>query len=780
MTSTTEAPIPSLAALRDAHTELLRAVSKEGGAQAQRDKILAFLEAGAAAGRTIDAPADREAAQALLDYWKATLYTSTRDWLRKGEPGDKGDAPARLPPGLLAEFDEKSAVARADTAEQVVQAMSREDRQLAQRLLLQLVRIDPGSNRFLPAPATREELHSVGDAASVDRVLNALSQAGVVRIAPAANGGESVELASEALLGRWPRLSSWLEQRRRLREAARFWDKSRRKPGALLTGTALKDAAQFPNLDPLEREFVDASLRRSDMWYRGAFLVVGGMLLVAIGLLVLASILWSREQSARKKAEEAEKAAKKAEGDAERALARVKEEQDRAEEARRHQEAAEKREAQSRQNELATARFLAEAPWIAQQRSIERSNAENGWGLWAPGARLRVRFLGGTPALHMRVQQLADTWVEGTSIKFEWLPDNPAGALLAPPNLPAAGLGQLPLGRQWPEPSASALAGPCLPLICTALLLEDPGRSPLASDEAEIRISFDDNLGIWSYRGTDALFVPRSQATMNLGGVADMAPARFNHVVLWCFGLALGMVSELNNPDAVNNVDWKAYRVTYVNVVCESGGVTTPQGRREVEQQATRRLQPYPKERLPWYRDFNRSSVMMPPPWAIRPLRLEGVGQKLRTIPLLKGKSFELRGDVASLPPVDTKFVQKLYPPLLTRNAEPEAKGPLQARLTAFRQVHRFRFNVDSEAGPYVQIYLKFNPPVPSRVTIRNVEQPDREVGSLFINQKERWARYYLRPGGSYYLDIMSLDWQPNAESEVTISLTPWKAPEKN
>jgi Novel STAND NTPase 1 len=773
MTGTTEARIPSLAALRDAHAELVRAVSKEGGAQAQRDKILAFLEAGAAAGRAIDAPADREAAQALLDYWKATLYTSTRDTLRKGETGEVGDSAARLPPGLLAEFDEKSALAGVDTAEQAVQAMPREDRQLAQRLLLQLVRFDPLRDRFVPAPATREELRSAGDAVAVDRVLAALSQAGAVRTSPAAGGGESVELTSEALLGRWPRLSGWLEQRRRLRDAARFWDKSRRKPGAVLTGTALKDAAQFPNLDPLERDFVDASLRRSDMWYRGAFLVAGAMLLVTLGLLVLVAILWNKEQSARKAAESAEDATKKA-------LERVTEEQGFTKKALEQKEEAEKKEEQSRRNELATARYLAEAPWITQQRSIERSNAENGWGLWAPGAVLRVRFLGGSPDLRQRVRQLAEQWIAGTSIKFEWLPEGPAGALLEPPNPPPGGLTQLPLGRRWPEPSVSALAGPWLPIACTALLLEDPGRSPLASPEAEIRISFNDNLGVWSYRGTDAFFVPRSQATMNLGGLADATPARFNNVVLWCFGLALGMVSELNNPDAANSVDWETYRDTYVQVVSELAGLKTPEARKEVEQQATRRCQPFPKDKLPWYRKFNRSSVMMPPPWAIRPLRLEGIGQKMRTIPLRDGESLVLAGDVESLPPVDKSFVRNLYPPLVSRNAEPEVKGPHKVMLTAFRQVHRVRFVVDQEAGPYVQIYLQFNPPLPCRVTIRDVEHTDKEVGSLFINQKERWARYYLKPGGAYYLDIMSLDWQPQAKSEATISLSAWKAPEKD
>jgi Novel STAND NTPase 1 len=766
MTGTTEARIPSLAALRDAHAELVRAVSKEGGAQAQRDNILAFLEAGAAAGRAIDAPADREAAQALLDYWKATLYTSTRDTLRKGETGEVGDSAARLPPGLLAEFDEKSALAGVDTAEQAVQAMPREDRQLAQRLLLQLVRFDSFRDRFVPAPATREELRSAGDPAAVDRVLTALSQAGVVRTSPAAGGGESVELTSEALLGRWPRLAAWLEQRRRLRDAARFWDKSRRKPGALLTGTALKDAAQFPNLDPLERDFVDASLRRSGMWWRGAFLVAGAMLLVTLGLLVLVAILWNREQSARRAAEKAEEAAKNA-------LDQVTEEVG-------ARKAAEQKEEQSRLIELATARYLAEAPWITQQRSIERSNAENGWGLWAPGAVLRVRFLGGSAVLRERVQRLAEQWVAGTSIKFEWLPDGPADALLAPPNLPAAGLTQLPLGRRRPEAIGSALAGPWLPIACTALVLEDPGRSPLASPEAEIRISFNDNLGVWSYRGTDAFFVPRSQATMNLGGLADATPARFNNVVLWCFGLALGMVSELNNPDAANSMDWETYRDTYVQVVSELAGLKTPEARKEVEQQATRRCQPFPKDKLPWYRKFDRSSVMLPPPWAIRPLRLEGIGQKMRTIPLRDGGSLVLAGDVESLPQVDTGFVRKLYPPLVNRSAEPEVKGPHKVMLTAFRQVHRFRFVVDQEAGPYVQIYLQFNPPLPCRVTIRDVEHTDKEVGSLFINQNERWARYYLKPGGSYYLDIMSLDWQPKAKSEATISLSAWKAPEKD
>lgn len=59
--------------------------------------------------------------------------------------------------------------------------------------------------------------------------------------------------------------------------------------------------------------------------------------------------------------------------------------------------------------------------------------------------------------------------------------------------------------------------------------------------KSDIRISFREELGAWSYIGTDALFIPKHEATMNLGWL-DSA------VVLHEFGHMLGLLHEHQNP----------------------------------------------------------------------------------------------------------------------------------------------------------------------------------------------------------------------------------------
>lgn len=59
--------------------------------------------------------------------------------------------------------------------------------------------------------------------------------------------------------------------------------------------------------------------------------------------------------------------------------------------------------------------------------------------------------------------------------------------------------------------------------------------------ESEIRVTFDQNDGAWSYIGTDALSIPSNEATLNLGWVDK-------EVVLHEFGHAIGMGHEHQNP----------------------------------------------------------------------------------------------------------------------------------------------------------------------------------------------------------------------------------------
>ncbi len=83
---------PSLSALRSAHTALLQLHREQGESEAVLVAVEDFLRQGQATGAVLDNEAERWTAQSLLDYWTATLLSST------GEP------PA-LPDAMLADFD---------------------------------------------------------------------------------------------------------------------------------------------------------------------------------------------------------------------------------------------------------------------------------------------------------------------------------------------------------------------------------------------------------------------------------------------------------------------------------------------------------------------------------------------------------------------------------------------------------------------------------------------------------------------------------------------------
>src|SRR6516225_666605 len=118
---TTDSPPPaasrfaSLSALREQHAELLRSVSPEQLADAQRELVLDFLRRGAATGAVLDAPKDRQIAQGLLDYWKATLYTQRRS---AQETAQTERDLSSIPLARLADFDEQNLAQLAAAAEE--------------------------------------------------------------------------------------------------------------------------------------------------------------------------------------------------------------------------------------------------------------------------------------------------------------------------------------------------------------------------------------------------------------------------------------------------------------------------------------------------------------------------------------------------------------------------------------------------------------------------------------------------------------------------------------
>jgi WD40 repeat protein len=153
------------------------------------------------------------------------------------------------------------------SAEQVFASWSDEERERARRILVRLAEQDQdGTVRTRRVPVA--ELGPMeGDDALTTGVVDSLVSARLV-----ARDGQHLEVAHEALLTAWPRLSGWLADdvagrtvRAHLAPAALEWDRHGRPDDELYRGTRLDAAAQWiaaqgSGATDLERVFVEAGL----------------------------------------------------------------------------------------------------------------------------------------------------------------------------------------------------------------------------------------------------------------------------------------------------------------------------------------------------------------------------------------------------------------------------------------------------------------------------------------------------------------------------------------
>lgn len=113
---------------------------------------------------------------------------------------------------------------------------------------------------------------------------------------------------------------------------------------------------------------------------------------------------------------------------------------------------------------------------------------------WLNGSTLRIRFLDGTPAQQDLVRQFAPEWTEHANLNF--------------------------------------------------VFSDDP--------QSEIRVTFDENDGAWSYVGTDNRDIPLHAATLNLGW-------QDKGVILHEFGHMIGLSHEHQNPEG--GIEWNEAEV---------------------------------------------------------------------------------------------------------------------------------------------------------------------------------------------------------------------------
>jgi hypothetical protein len=289
MTSTdTFAPLD---ALRSAHSELLKAIPEDGPkGEADVERVRAFLRSTAQFGAMLDRPDDRKFAQGLLDYWVATLYGAIGD--RRQEKAERLSSDETI----LAPFAEGRIKGIAGAAEEAVRSLLSQNGKLEgvmRQVVLRFVRFSDEGTSFVPVVRPRRDLLEGNQAGPVQQVLEALQKADALVI-EGGPGEEKVRLKYEPLTRWWSRYAAWLEKRTLFRDAALFWEKHNRDPGALFTGALLEEARDYQDLNSLETEFVRACQAEAErlvaesarlVWIWRAIASVIAVLLIFVGIL---------------------------------------------------------------------------------------------------------------------------------------------------------------------------------------------------------------------------------------------------------------------------------------------------------------------------------------------------------------------------------------------------------------------------------------------------------------------------------------------------------------
>lgn len=192
----------------------------------------------------------------------------------------------------------------ATTAESVYAELAPGQQELARQLFLRLTHIgtDTADTR---RRVTRDEL-----ADEAEPVLERFVERRLLTV-----DADTVQISHETLLTAWPRLGSWLEEDRtglrllrQLTQSAQLWESNDRDSDTLYRGSRLEatrqwaaDPAHRAELNPLERQFLDASVKQHRRRHRRLL----QLLATLAALVVLASGLAVYSQAQRVEADQA-------------------------------------------------------------------------------------------------------------------------------------------------------------------------------------------------------------------------------------------------------------------------------------------------------------------------------------------------------------------------------------------------------------------------------------------------------------------------------------------
>jgi WD40 repeat protein len=157
------------------------------------------------------------------------------------------------------------------TAEKAYTELGPSHRQVAERILMHLVRIGDGTEdtRRCGSLADLASAHPDTDPESIECVIHHFADERLLTVYE-----DTVQITHEALVRAWPRLRDWIDAdragllvRQELVEAAARWDREDRDPAALYRGTRLAVARDWAGarggreVAPLAAEFLDTSVQ---------------------------------------------------------------------------------------------------------------------------------------------------------------------------------------------------------------------------------------------------------------------------------------------------------------------------------------------------------------------------------------------------------------------------------------------------------------------------------------------------------------------------------------
>jgi hypothetical protein len=288
MTANGSQPYASLQALEHASDALIASLPEDevsvsdSERNAIAERIALFIDRATMTGTVLDAPDDRKAAQALIDFWLAKRYAIPRETPVKQRSSAKANT-------LLKPFDRAAMTAVIAEGDKALASLSRKDddenkgflrqillrvapslvdhgasyHDLARRMLLRTIPISDGDRTCEPVAVERNDLLMLGDPRRTSEVLDALIASGVLREEPKESGA-LVSLRYQALTEEWETLRALIAERVDFRDTVVSWKQRGSANHALASaGQANRALADYADLNELERVFIAASSSHS-------------------------------------------------------------------------------------------------------------------------------------------------------------------------------------------------------------------------------------------------------------------------------------------------------------------------------------------------------------------------------------------------------------------------------------------------------------------------------------------------------------------------------------